>query len=669
GSEYVHLCLLFAALVCPDGGTCEDRNTCCRNSAGGYSCCPLPHAECCSDHLHCCYQGTLCDLEHHKCVNKTVSLPWLSRLPAAPRVQAGLTGVICPDSKTMCPDGATCCQLPSGSMGCCLFSNAVCCEDKLHCCPEGTRCDLSVSPEASIICPDGKSRCQLGHTCCQLASGAYGCCPLQQAVCCSDHERCCPAGTRCDLEHDACVSGATPVPMLRIAAVPGEGTRVFAATAAETRTTDANVLMPARDSTGATPVVPIKIDNNKCDESTTCPGDSTCCRTLEGGWACCPLAQAVCCDDHVHCCPHDTICNLETQTCDGQSGGRPPLRWVEKVPASTSAVQCDEQTSCPGGSTCCKMASGQWACCPLPEAVCCSDGEHCCPKGYRCNLAFQTCDVAGGDTRPWLRKVPARQEEPSGAASGPARPAGVMCDDRTSCPRDTSCCFMQETRRWGCCPVPNVGALTSALPQAVCCEDGDHCCPRGHRCDPHRRSCSKGPLVTPWFTKLSAAARPGAVTDVPCDDRSSCPAGTTCCKLKSGGWGCCPLVKAVCCNDHEHCCPQGYSCNTETGTCEKKDHGAPVFAVPQRRVLESRSRGAQGVLSCGGTGEFHCPKEDTCCPTSATEWACCPSPRAVCCSDQKHCCPAGFSCDPSGGCVQDLSSWDAWFDRSARGGL
>lgn len=34
---------LSAALVCPDGGTCEDRNTCCRNTAGGYSCCPLPH--------------------------------------------------------------------------------------------------------------------------------------------------------------------------------------------------------------------------------------------------------------------------------------------------------------------------------------------------------------------------------------------------------------------------------------------------------------------------------------------------------------------------------------------------------------------------------------------------------------------------------------------------
>lgn len=46
------------------------------------------------------------------------------------------------------------------------------------------------------------------------------------------------------------------------------------------------------------------------------------------------------------------------------------------------------------------------------------------------------------------------------------------------------------------------------------------------------------------------------------------------------------------------------------------------------------------------------------------------SRQAVCCSDQKHCCPAGFSCGlKSGSCVQDLSSWDVWFDRAVRGGL
>lgn len=80
--------------------------------------------------------------------------------------------------------------------------------------------------------------------------------------------------------------------------------------------------------------------------------------------------QAVCCEDHIHCCPADTVCNLQTQTCDSPSRGHPPLHWVEKMPALTSGghgEQCDKQTSCPGSTTCCKKLSGQWACCPLHQ--------------------------------------------------------------------------------------------------------------------------------------------------------------------------------------------------------------------------------------------------------------------------------------------------------------
>lgn len=51
---------------------------------------------------------------------------------------------------------------------------------------------------------------------------------LVQAVCCSDHTHCCPAGMQCDLEHDICVSGMRQVPLLKkIAAVPNEGIPLF----------------------------------------------------------------------------------------------------------------------------------------------------------------------------------------------------------------------------------------------------------------------------------------------------------------------------------------------------------------------------------------------------------------------------------------------------------
>lgn len=814
---------LSTALVCPDGGMCEDRNTCCKNTVGGYGCCPLPHAECCSDHLHCCYEGTLCDLVHEQCVNKTVSLPWMRRLPAQPALPVAVLGenvkkIVCADQKSTCDDGSTCCQLLDGSWGCCPLVKAVCCEDKLHCCPEGTKCDtaremcVSASLESfpmlkklpagrrennpvvvgSVTCPGGKSSCPDSYTCCLLTSGDYGCCPYPQAMCCSDHLHCCPSNTQCDLEHGVCRSGDNRVPMLKkIPATPNdvqcpdktmtcpdqttccqmtngsygccpmpnavccsdhmhccpEGTQcdlkhstcalahrdaIMASriTAAATKSRGGSVPcndsvscadgstcckmldgewvccplpqavccddhehccphgtvcnlaastcddpsglsapLPWREKIAATP----RLRNSMCDKSTSCPGNSTCCRTTTGDWACCPLPEAVCCDDHIHCCPHATVCNLDFDTCDDPSGLLAPLRWTEKVAALRSDVQCDEQTSCPGGTTCCKRSSGEWSCCPLPQAVCCDDHEHCCPAGYLCDLAEQTCDKPGGVRLPWLRKIPAllqlhqqqrQKNEPDRAGSVlPSRDRN-MCDAHTSCPRDTTCCFMDQSHRWGCCP----------LPKAVCCDDGNHCCPAGHTCQPHRSSCSKGPQVVPWFSKLSALTEPGAmtVTDVKCDDKSSCASGTTCCKLSTGEWGCCPLVKAVCCADQEHCCPQGYTCNMQTGTCEKKnlDDGLVQASVPQTQVVRPESGHPEDDdVPCDSAGSVRCSGQETCCKTSPTDWACCPSPRATCCSDLKHCCPVGYSCDPTaGGCTLENArlTWDILFGDRRR---
>ncbi|XP_034425893.1 granulin b isoform X2 [Hippoglossus hippoglossus] len=811
GILFLALLGLSTALVCPDGGMCEDKNTCCKNTMGGYGCCPLPHAECCSDHLHCCYERTLCDLAHRKCVNKTVSLPWMRRLPAkqaleVPQLFDRVKTIVCPDQVSTCSNDSTCCQLLDGSWACCPMVKAVCCEDKQHCCPEGTKCDtahevcVSASLESvpmveklpakrrenypvsaaltvgSVTCPGGKSSCPDGYTCCLLTTGDYGCCPYDQAVCCSDHVHCCPSNTICDMEHDVCKSGETEMPLLKkisavlndivcpdkVAVCPDQTTccemdsgsygccpmpnavccsdhihccpeettcdlqhstcvstrgdaimasKIPAAVTELVAARSRVAAVPCNDSVACAdentccqtpsgqwaccplpkavccedhmhccphgtvcnleastcddptantavmpwlhhvPVFPIVTD--KCDNSTSCPGESTCCKTVIGDWACCPLPQAVCCDDYVHCCPHGTVCNLEEESCDDPSGFSASLPWTEKVSAVTLEVQdekCDQETMCPGGTTCCKKDSGQWACCPLPQAVCCSDQEHCCPKGYKCNVAAQTCDQPGGRSLPWLQKILALGTELHQAASAPAPRGRNMCDSSTSCPKDMTCCFMDRTHQWGCCP----------LPKAVCCSDGDHCCPSGHTCEHQRSACSRGSHAVPWFTKLSAVAEPGAVTDVKCDDKSSCATGTTCCKLLTGEWGCCPLVKAVCCADHEHCCPQGYTCNMQTGTCEKKNLDELVQTLPQIKVVRSGPGDAEDV-PCDGTGEFHCPRKDTCCKTSSTEWACCPSPRATCCSDSKHCCPEGFSCDvAAGGCTMERPqlTWD-----------
>uniref|UniRef100_A0A3B4YDZ4 Granulins domain-containing protein n=1 Tax=Seriola lalandi dorsalis TaxID=1841481 RepID=A0A3B4YDZ4_SERLL len=108
----------------------------------------------------------------------------------------------------------------------------------------------------------------------------------------------------------------------------------------------------------------------------------------------------------------------------------------------------------------------------------------------------------------------------------------IQCDAHTSCPQYTTCCFMASSQKWGCCP----------LPEAVCCADGNHCCPTHYKCNEHQTSCVKGEVVIPWYTKLPATtnvqADPSAVK---CEGLTQCPEHTTCCRLFTGEWGCCPL--------------------------------------------------------------------------------------------------------------------------------
>ncbi|XP_050158736.1 low-temperature-induced cysteine proteinase [Malus sylvestris] len=60
-----------------------------------------------------------------------------------------------------------------------------------------------------------------------------------------------------------------------------------------------------------------------------------------------------------------------------------------------------------------------------------------------------------------------------------------------------------------------------------------------------------------------------------CDLFTHCAAGETCCCAKRFigicfAWRCCELNSAVCCKDHDHCCPHDYPiCDTERALCLK----------------------------------------------------------------------------------------------------
>ena len=60
------------------------------------------------------------------------------------------------------------------------------------------------------------------------------------------------------------------------------------------------------------------------------------------------------------------------------------------------STTCKDGSTCPGTTTCCLSPQGV-GCCPYENASCCADGEHCCPSGYKCDLARSQC-VRGTDS-------------------------------------------------------------------------------------------------------------------------------------------------------------------------------------------------------------------------------------------------------------------------------
>jgi hypothetical protein len=61
-----------------------------------------------------------------------------------------------------------------------------------------------------------------------------------------------------------------------------------------------------------------------------CKSSETCCSTATSGWSCCPVANGVCCDDHIHCCPAGTQCDSSgsCQSKDKTSGAETMLKAV-----------------------------------------------------------------------------------------------------------------------------------------------------------------------------------------------------------------------------------------------------------------------------------------------------------------------------------------------------
>ena len=218
-----------------------------------------------------------------------------------------------------------------------------------------------------VICPNRVVQCPVGSTCCPNGTdGGYGCCHKLNAVCCGDGIHCCEQGTTCDLSTFACMPS---VP----ATVSPEVAKIVLGTVIQ-RPKKLMITCP---------------DGGQCEPGNTCCG-------VSDGWMCCPRPNAVCCGAQGQCCPHGF-------TCDGGFCVISTKRLVTVVPAnvvdegrydhdpyeqgqyaSRNAMCPGSRSECPDGDTCCRRSNGDYGCCPLPNARCCSDGQHCCPSGYNC---------------------------------------------------------------------------------------------------------------------------------------------------------------------------------------------------------------------------------------------------------------------------------------------
>lgn len=155
-------------IVCPGSNnqTCADGYSCCMNTLGSYGCCPIKDAGnrrdiilqllvnqtwkkiyiftvCCDDKVHCCPKDAVCDSKAGKCssVSLIISSPsfkmhsfkyvgvtdslLLQKTSLNKSQYSRSQTVICPGGDFQCPDRSTCCHIAGGQYGCCPLENVI----------------------------------------------------------------------------------------------------------------------------------------------------------------------------------------------------------------------------------------------------------------------------------------------------------------------------------------------------------------------------------------------------------------------------------------------------------------------------------------------------------------------------------------------------------------
>ncbi|CAH8641245.1 unnamed protein product [Schistosoma rodhaini] len=687
--------------------------SCCEVEENDFRCCPYANGVCCSDGNNCCPQGTQCDLELGRCrssnwavlPSKHMSEKVIGDLKTSAldvvlrRLSANY--IMCPDRLSVCQDNTTCCPMSGEIWGCCQHASAICCPDGEHCCPHGSVCDMvnhsckpakfneipemkesfptlhlvsasaparlnpNVKPSkasrrknihqpsakyllaySGVVCPDPLYECPNNTTCCSSSDEKWACCPIPQAVCCSDGEHCCPDGYTCDLSVGECIKNSH--------------------SSNESKKFSSNTILSS---------LPIKIGSNALcpDSDVYCSDNSTCCEH-DKKWGCCLFPNAVCCSDGIHCCPQNTICDVQEEMCISKSGDMITKLQLKSTPKlhsfkSNSRINiCSDMKSYCINGTCCSNVNDPLStlCCPYENAVCCSDGKHCCPKGTTCDMIKGGCiisqeDLSKSNSIPLLTKIPALHVTSKNNTQSTVF-TQVCPGGKAKCPDSSTCCKL-SSGKYACCPIPN----------AICCADDIHCCPPGTSCDHKTLSCVKAnndhSIGSPSANELLRNPKllfTGVRDHVCPGHQSTCSDDQTCCRLPDKSWGCCPLKNGVCCGDHFHCCPAGSVCDLDTKQCilqlelnqstTKIVYDGFTMHIANRKSSDRLySRPVKSISTidasvqakwCGACGDTR-----ACCPDAAfNSWSCCPYVGGECCIGQNICCPPGSRCLNNGKC-------------------
>ena len=146
---------------CPDGIFCGNRQTCCPNSPSRriYLYCPNFHAICCPDYITCCPRGWICSTTLRKCLKHTYS--------SAFQMQ---TILLINSTDKPCRDG-------TAGMGPKVISRITPLRQE----ETALKRSSFIGTSGDVFSPDEKYQCPDGTSTCELSSGIYGCCPIQNA--------------------------------------------------------------------------------------------------------------------------------------------------------------------------------------------------------------------------------------------------------------------------------------------------------------------------------------------------------------------------------------------------------------------------------------------------------------------------------------------------------